>query len=237
MASACAHLLIAERTLLSSKKISAATKNENGLFLLGAQGVDFAFFCSKRGGENIGRAIHRGGIYSDFSSLSNYSKKNAEALPWCLGMCSHYATDVVFHGYIYSVLKRDGGGRLKHAAMERAMDRAFSLSRGKKLSYSFLSPEKKQANIIASALNAMRLGAGFSAEEVGRGFKRYRLYLNKISPLFVYRPSEKEKGEWANLFNRSVELSIKTGEEFLLSLEGGELSGNLFALNYLGKKI
>lgn len=237
MASAYAHLSIAEYTLSSSEKTAGAAGDNSALFYLGAQGADFAFFCGKRGGENIGRSIHRGRIYSDFLSLSRFCVKNEKALPWCLGMCSHYAADAVFHGYIYSVLAAEGGGSKKHAAIERAMDRAFSAFNGKELSYSFLKPEKADAEIIASAVNVIRPKARFSGADVERGFKRFRFYLNKISPLFIYRPREEEKAAWFSLYKNAVELSVKVCEEFILSLKRGSLGKEFFILNYLGQKI
>lgn len=237
MASAYAHLSIAEYTLSASEKTAGAAGDNSALFFLGAQGADFAFFCGKRGGENIGRSIHRGKVYSDFLSLSFYSAENKKALPWCLGMCTHYAADVVFHKYIYSALAENGGGKTRHAAMERAMDRTFALNRGEKLSYSFLSPDKNEAAVIASAINAARPAAHFSGADVERGFKRFKFYLNRITPLFSYAPDEGEKADWLKLFNRAADLSVKICEEFILSLKSGSLNKEFFTFNYLGRKI
>lgn len=235
MASAYAHKIIAERALSLSPALDAAAREDRALYLLGAQGPDFAFFCRGKG-ENAGRHMHRNGIYAAFSNLLDYCSAHGEALPWALGLCSHYAADVIFHGYIYPYLKEKRGGRTMHAAVERAMDKRFaSLSEGR-LGYGFLRCDGKEAEIIAAAFNAISGCAPLKAGAVSAGFCRYRIYLRTVSALFSFSPSDDDRAKWDELLAASISSSAALCGEFL-ARRGGKLDGGLFLFDYLGNKI
>lgn len=234
MASAYAHKTIANE-ILSSEKISAAAGKDKQLYLLASQGPDFAFFCPKKNGENVGKLLHRRRVYEAFSALLALSRKDGRFTPFSLGFCSHYATDVIFHGYIYPFLEESGGGKILHARLERAMDRYFARLKGEKLSYSFVCADEGTASIFSSATAA--LGANFSPSEILRGFKKYRLYLSTINSLFAYSPSTAEKEKWRGLYSSSVDFSKEVCLSFLCGLDGGILDKALFSRNYLGEEI
>jgi len=237
MASAYVHKSIAKKVEQLSSPINSAAKKDEQLYFSGAQGPDFAFFCGKKGGENIGKLLHRKYIYPVFGALLALCRKDETILPYALGICSHYATDVIFHGYIYPAIAGRKSKKIIHAAMERGMDEYFSSLNGEKLNYSFLKAPMPVAKKIASAFSALPIEADFSAKEVCSGFNRFRLYLNSANRLLYYKAAADEKKGWGKLYNSSVELSIKIGEEFISRIDGGDLDKKLFAFNYLGGKI
>lgn len=237
MSSAYVHKLIAKKAAEGSERIREAVKRDEALYYLGAQGFDFAFFCPKKNGQNVGRLLHRKFIYPTFSSLLSFCRKDESSVPYALGICSHYAADVIFHGYIYPAVKGSKNEKIAHAALERAMERYFAAKNGERPDYSFLKISAASAKKISSALLSLPVKADFSPEEIGSGFKKYRLYLNAVSVLLPYRLKTGDKKKWEELFLSSAALSTTVAKEFLSRLEGGELDGSLFKYTYLGDKI
>lgn len=118
------HHLVAKKTLaLLPKSVRKAIQPHLPLYFFGAQGADFCFFYPVLGGfsQNLGSYLHRKGGFPAFKVCKTLSVQ-APIFAYSLGYITHYATDVVFHPFIY---QKTGKSPLRHTRLENALDKYF----------------------------------------------------------------------------------------------------------------
>lgn len=105
MPSFITHQIISEDVYHS---LSEKTKNriDNlSAYYLGAQGPDpfFVYMPFNLKPYNLGKLLHRENVYGFFNSAKEYAEKKNAAISYPLGFITHYATDVIFHPYVYAL--------------------------------------------------------------------------------------------------------------------------------------
>lgn len=113
------HEIVCERALnrLSPKLIRTIDRS---LYRVGAQGGDPLFFYRTKK-RSVGVLLHRKNVYALFNALLSF-----ENLSFPLGYLTHYATDTVFHPYVYRTVREKGAEFPRHnlhAMLERDIDR------------------------------------------------------------------------------------------------------------------
>lgn len=148
MPSSITHLLIAQdASKFFPQNIQNAVRAHPDYFYLGAQGPDPFFFLNVLSKEkNFGKLLHEL-PYPTFTAFrARYRQTpDARAAAYLAGYCSHYATDVVFHPFVYAFLKETNARGMVHQRMENDWD-VFFLRRERGLEAERLSapfrPEK-----------------------------------------------------------------------------------------------
>lgn len=134
MPSSITHYLIAQRAKenFSEEPARAATDHEDYYFL-GAQGPDALFFfrpLSKRQ-PNLGRLLHNAYVLKLFDFFRGYLSRvkdeteRMRLVAYVSGYLSHYATDVVFHPFVYGYLKENAAKKSVHQLIENDWDVYF----------------------------------------------------------------------------------------------------------------
>ncbi|MBE7078052.1 MAG: hypothetical protein E7377_05075 [Clostridiales bacterium] len=118
------HYYIAREALKSlPSNIADELQPHLPVYFFGAQGADFCFFyqVAKLRKKNLGSYLHRTGGYTAFEVLKTLSVYDPVLRAYTLGYVTHYAADVTFHPFVYSVTKNP----LEHSRLENALDRHF----------------------------------------------------------------------------------------------------------------
>ena len=119
------HYLVARETL---KRLPSETKKEvesfPSLYFFGAQGADFCFFYKFfiAKAPNFGSFLHRSGGFDAFTVLRLFASSQPNVFAYALGYVTHYATDSVFHPYVYAI---SGTSPLLHNRNESLLDAYF----------------------------------------------------------------------------------------------------------------
>jgi len=105
------HQLIAEKVLDKLDDNIINKIKDRQMYYFGAQGGDPFYlykYLTMRKKVNFGIALHRGEIYKTFSNFKNYLEKTEEiaAFSYVLGYITHYATDIVFHPFVYYLIDK-----------------------------------------------------------------------------------------------------------------------------------
>lgn len=128
MPTAFTHQLIAEDAMTPSRASGLRLAD----YYFGAQGPDalffYRFFTMRKDG-NLGRLLHTDDVCGTFESMLAYARTHRGALAYALGYITHYASDSVFHPYVYYYAfehcsTRAGRGAL-HTQMESDFDSYF----------------------------------------------------------------------------------------------------------------
>jgi hypothetical protein len=105
------HQLIAEKVLnIINEDVKHHIKDRQ-MYYFGAQGGDPFYlykYMTLHKKVNFGIALHRGEIYNTFSSFKDYIEKTEEiaAFSYVLGYITHYATDIIFHPFVYYLIDK-----------------------------------------------------------------------------------------------------------------------------------
>ena len=159
------HHLIAKYALdtLPDNVINVVRPNLS-LYFFGAQGADFCFFYRflNPKSKNLGSYLHRKGGYTSFQVLKSLSVRNLKLFSYLLGYATHYAADVTFHPFVYSL---SGKSPLRHSRIEGALDTHFKKHFSLPHEYaSFLHKKltKTELDELFFAYSAIALQCGFS---------------------------------------------------------------------------
>lgn len=128
MPSSITHLLIAEDASDGfPQAIKNAVRAHPDYFFLGAQGPDPFFFLKILSKEkNFGSLLHAIPYETFTAFFSRYrSAPDERAAAYLAGYCSHYATDVVFHPFVYRYLQETNARGMAHQRMENDWDVFF----------------------------------------------------------------------------------------------------------------
>jgi hypothetical protein len=277
------HQLIAEEVYNTLDDRIKDTIKDRQLYYFGAQGGDPFYlykYMTVRKKINFGKALHRGEIYKTFSGFKDYLERTGEvaALSYVLGYITHYATDIIFHPFVYFLINKyqDKDNKIRnrdklHYLIEGDLD-VFLLQKYKgneiknyRYPLSFQDIQTDKIFKLFEKIYFDLCGEELNNNSFSKSIKRYFLY-NKmlsdpkykkqkfisdvedffnishiVSYLFKRQtPDDKyiniENEVWHNLENpeglknhsavelyeKSVELSIKLIEIFLTSLENKE---------------
>ena len=79
-----------------------------GEYFLGAQGGDvFYLYKMREGQKNLGKYLHRKNVYMVFCNFLEAARSGDGCVTsYIAGYITHYAGDIVFHPYVYSLLNR-----------------------------------------------------------------------------------------------------------------------------------
>lgn len=128
MPSSITHLLIADDASdCFPQAIRNAVRAHPDYFFLGAQGPDPFFFLKILSKEkNFGQLLHAIPYETFTVFFSRYRNAPDErAAAYLAGYCSHYATDVVFHPFVYRYLQETNARGMAHQRMENDWDVFF----------------------------------------------------------------------------------------------------------------
>jgi len=133
MPSLITHQLIAsDASEAFPPNISEAVKECPDYFFLGAQGPDPFFFLRLLSSEkNLGKVLHADGVFETFCFFRDFyhEHESNELCAYLAGYVSHYATDAVFHPYVYSYLAEHKPEGMAHQGVENDWDVYFLRSR------------------------------------------------------------------------------------------------------------
>ena len=252
MPSCITHQIIAERAREHfPPNVCVAAKAHNDYFFLGAQGPDVFFFLSPLSKKeyNLGKHMHRYGIYETFSFFQSYmqtllGEERERVWAYLSGFVCHYATDTAFHPFVYAYLESHGNRGMAHQLIETDWDVYFARQEGKRAAgWKFPFSAKK----IAREGTLYRLYAAFS-EALGRrklkaktfkkgikSFSRYLKFFHGKSHQKGWARTEKIlhlKPRLSCLYPReNPDKSYLEGEEFSKLAKGrGETADELKAL-------
>ncbi len=240
------HFLIARETLKRfPKNIQDKIRPHLSLYFFGAQGADFCFFYPLTGGfsQNFGSHLHRKGGYGAFSVCKAFATQPS-LFAYSLGYITHYATDTVFHPFIYQTV---GRSPLRHTRVESAFDAFFKAC---------LPQEEETADFARPKLSSRArndlflLYAAISAR-VGFPPLDKKVFYRAISLFNAYLPLSSRSlrikntalvsaiAPKANLFfERAVCRSLSVSAEFCLALKKNTpLSYEVFGKSYLSDKL
>lgn len=177
------HEIVCERTL---KKLSPELVRtiDRSPYRLGAQGGDPLFFCRiKR--RRVGVLLHRKNVYAFFNALLQF-----ENLSFPLGYLTHYATDTVFHPYVYRTVREKGSAFPKHnlhAMLERDIDRLLR-DRLQTFNGNPTKPSKKTLKTLYADLAPVLLS-------VHGVFMRYEKFALAYRAYFFFQKLLQERGD------------------------------------------
>lgn len=127
------HQILAEKVkeLLPERILPYVAKDKQYYF--GAQGGDvFYLYKMGEGQKNLGKYLHRKNVYTVFCRFFDAAKEGDEYVTsYIAGYITHYAGDIVFHPYVYSLLHRleyeetDNWKGNRHALIESDLDGYF----------------------------------------------------------------------------------------------------------------
>ena len=133
MPSLYTHQILAEKVkeLLPERTRRYITRDSE--YYLGAQGGDvFYLYKMREGQKNLGKYLHRKNVYMVFCNFLEAARSgDGGVTSYIAGYITHYAGDIVFHPYVYSLLNRlefEDTGNWKgnrHALIESDMDSYF----------------------------------------------------------------------------------------------------------------
>ena len=220
------------------------------VYFFGAQGADFCFFyqITNLRRKNLGSYLHREGGLTAFQVLKTLSAYEPALFAYTLGYVTHYAADVAFHPFVYSVTNNP----IDHSRIENALDRHF-LTRhlkedGETPSFQrILSKEVLDELFFAYAAIAAKCGfPPLKKSAFLRAISIFNAYLpisSKLSGTVAKKapPTEKQEKTWKfeddlaeKLFQQSVQSSISLFQSFLTSLQDNtSLLKEEFGKNYL----
>lgn len=242
MPSFLTHYFVAKETLKRfSDNLQNAVRPHLPLYFFGAQGADFCFFYPSVLGisQNLGSYLHRKGGYDAFAVCKAFSEQPS-IFAYALGSITHYATDTVFHPFVY---EKAGKSPLRHTRIESAFDSFFLNSFSKnekppKISLPKLSPCERQDLFLLYASIVAR--AGFPP-------LRKRTFFRAVSLFNAYLPPSShslrlKNAVWISavtpkanlLFERAVRRSLAVCQEFAFAVKKNTpLSYEVFGKNYL----
>ncbi len=138
MPSSITHQLIAEEVLKRlPESLAEKIRRSPDEYFLGAQGPDVFFFyrIGCRSEFNLGRSMHRYKVLRTFTffldALSGErpprlsEEAHEKVFCYVLGFISHYATDCMFHPYVYNYLAKTQSPKRVHQQMENDWDVYF----------------------------------------------------------------------------------------------------------------
>lgn len=229
------------------------------LYFFGAQGADFCFFYRAfRPSElNFGRFLHNRGSYGFFQTLLSFAGREKTLFSYALGYITHYATDCIFHPYVYYL---SGKSPVRHSRVEGALDFYF---RQKDRNKEELITLKKYFNCPLSEAESSSLYTLYALAAVRanrdpviknsfiKSIASYRAYTKFSARMFTKKNVDflnSERKEWnypddktiiltdgaEEMFSRSVENSVSLIKEFSDCINRKQpLSGKLFGKNFL----
>ena len=256
------HYLVARETYKAlPENIQKSIDTQLPLYFFGAQGADFCFFYKflQPHVKNFGSYLHREGGYQAFQILQVFSEHDVALKAYALGFITHYATDVLFHPYVYAMA---GKSRILHSKIEGSFDVYFKDklrplwdSYAQYYRKPLLSKEENELFLLYSVIAA---DAGFpplSQKPFSHAIKLFNAYpplssalLTNNSPAFFKRYLNIEKKEWSypadpaqvrtdgceELFLKSVSFARSLCEDFLFATQTRTpLSKSQFGKNYL----
>ncbi|MDE6059640.1 MAG: zinc dependent phospholipase C family protein [Clostridia bacterium] len=138
MPSSITHQLIAEEAAKQfPPTIQEAAEKHRDYFILGAQGPDALFFIKPLSKKefNIGRHLHRYDVYETFRFFLSYletlsEESRSKMTAYVAGYVCHYATDTVFHPFVYAYVKAHGKRGMLHQLIETDWDVYFARTHG-----------------------------------------------------------------------------------------------------------
>jgi hypothetical protein len=221
------------------------------VYFFGAQGADFCFFyqAAKLRKKNLGSYLHRTGGYTAFEVLKTLSVYDPILRAYTLGYVTHYAADVTFHPFVYSVAKNP----LEHSRLENALDRHFLTlnikADGETPSFQHVLPKAVLDDLFfAYAAITARCGCPpLKKSSFLRAISIFNAYLpisSRLSGTTAKKASESTQTERVpalfqcdnaeKLFVNAVAFAEKLFEELLFSIQNNTpLPKDLFGKNYL----
>lgn len=225
------------------------------VYFFGAQGADFCFFyqAARLRKKNLGSYLHRTGGYTAFEVLKTLSVYDPVLRAYTLGYVTHYAADVTFHPFVYSVTKNP----LEHSRLENALDRHFLTMNiktdGETPSFQRILPKEVLDDLFfAYAAITARCGCPpLKKSSFLRAISIFNAYLpisSKLSGVHAKKaPEHMENSNSPNhvpalfkdetaekLFTNAVMLSKELFEELLFAIHNNTpLSKDSFGKNYL----
>ena len=107
MAAEYTHQMIAEAVYEELPQPLRERLADPGSYDLGAQGADIFYFLHPFRRRNAGKVFHNEKVYETFEEfLRAADGADAPVLSYIAGYITHYAADVVFHPYVYSLTER-----------------------------------------------------------------------------------------------------------------------------------
>lgn len=133
MPSLYTHQILAEKVMELLPERTRRYVTREGEYFLGAQGGDvFYLYKMREGQKNLGKYLHRKNVYMVFCNFLEAARSGDGCVTsYIAGYITHYAGDIVFHPYVYSLLNRlefEDTGNWKgnrHALIESDMDSYF----------------------------------------------------------------------------------------------------------------
>lgn len=259
MPSVYTHALVARKTLQSLPTIvTEKIKAHLSLYFFGAQGADFCFFYPLPSGypaRNLGSFLHRKGGYNAFRVCKALCTDQL-LFSYTLGYITHYATDTVFHPYVYATA---GNSPLRHSRIEQAFDLVFKseYEKDEYTPYFLKIPNKKEKEELFFLYTAIAANAKLPPIDKALFFQTFTLFNAYLSRPFT---SFDEKNEallsaltnaehraWVHpqkntlkshdggkeLLEKATNLSLSLIKEFILSLRDKTPLPLSFAKNYL----
>ena len=189
MPSTHTHALIAEEVLAAlPENVRAQIVSEKEYFA-GAQGADVYFFlrfCADTE-KNVGKSLHRRGIYKSFSALLDAAREGDAAVrSYAAGYITHYAADTVFHPFVYGTQEKLAAARAAgeralrrvslHSYIESDLDAHFLSERGREGRTERTALSSGAAEKLYPAVRAAYGGTPFTPRSFRRSFRRFALY-------------------------------------------------------------
>ena len=240
------HFLIARETLNRfPPNIQDKLQPHLSLYFFGAQGADFCFFYPPTSGfsKNFGSYLHRKGGYGAFGVCKAFSTQPS-LFAYSLGYITHYATDTVFHPFIYQTA---GRSTFRHRRIESAFDAFFKTHLPQEHETAdFACPklstrEKNDLFLLYAAISAR---VGFPPLDKKAFYRAVSLF-NAYLPLSSRSLRKKNVAlvstlaPKANLFfERAVRRAISVSAEFCNALKKNTpLSYEVFGKSYLSDEL
>lgn len=249
MPSCITHQLISEEALENlPEEANFAAKRYSDYYFLGAQGPDLFFFYKPLSKKefNLGRFLHRNGVYTVFSLFAEYleecggEEKNRVAA-YLAGYICHYCADTQFHPYVYRYLGARGATKSEHQLIESDWDVYFARERGKRAAgwkFPFSPAQINREGALFRLYTALYEALGrkpIEKKSFERGvklFARYLKFFHKKSRAKFWRGAEKLfriEPLMSSLYPRKeTNPAYLYGEEFE-ALSGAKNADELFA--------
>lgn len=233
------HYLIAQHTLQSmDEPLQSKIRQNSALYFFGAHGADFCFFykllprlCRPRfdtqnkAKRNLGSYLHREGGYDAFEIMKRFSLRNDGYLAYALGFLTHYATDTVFHPFVY---EQTGTSLLKHTRLEHAFDGYYRQKYPVEGYATQQFPREKlneaEKNLLFSLYATIADNAGFPPLEKTEFFRALNSFTATLPTAFrFFYGFSKDKpfrytGFADELFTKACEVSITQIQRFITAL-------------------
>ena len=255
------HYLIAEHAMQHlDEKQKTLIQPFLPLYFFGAQGADFCFFYQfyNLKTPNFGSFLHRKGAFNSFSVLRLFSMTSTPIKAYALGYITHYASDCVFHPFVYSIA---GKSPVFHNRLEYALDAYLKTHYPQNPLYEkFLKPTLKEQykKELFYAYAAIAAKCGFPSlvySNFSRSISMFNSYLPVPNALFkrknnalVKTAANEEKAPWSppstpnemhcesakELFSLALLKSNYLMDEFLFSVKNKTpLAHSLFSKSFL----